>query len=84
MHSLLVAKVHSYLSNFDLSLTSAILTIAEACILLSRPFGSAALLGGYDRDGPQLYMIEPSGVAYVTILLYLHIKTLIFNRLFYC
>jgi hypothetical protein len=30
-----------------------------------RPFGSAAILGGYDRDGPQLYMIEPSGVAYV-------------------
>ncbi|CAK9204995.1 unnamed protein product [Sphagnum jensenii] len=29
-----------------------------------RPFGSAAILGGYDRDGPQLYMIEPSGVAY--------------------
>ena len=22
-------------------------------------------MGGYDRDGPQLYMIEPSGVAYV-------------------
>jgi hypothetical protein len=30
-----------------------------------RPFGSATILGGYDRDGPQLYMIEPSGVAYV-------------------
>jgi 20S proteasome subunit alpha 7 len=29
-----------------------------------RPFGSATILGGYDRDGPQLYMIEPSGVAY--------------------
>ncbi|KAG0577619.1 hypothetical protein M758_5G160900 [Ceratodon purpureus] len=29
-----------------------------------RPFGSSAILGGYDRDGPQLYMIEPSGVAY--------------------
>lgn len=29
-----------------------------------RPFGTAALLGGFDRDGPQLYMIEPSGVAY--------------------
>eukprot|EP00249_Psilotum_nudum_P005537 c18979_g1_i1 orf=343-924(+) len=29
-----------------------------------RPFGSSAILGGYDRDGPQLYVIEPSGVAY--------------------
>uniref|UniRef100_A0A0D6R5R7 Proteasome subunit alpha type n=1 Tax=Araucaria cunninghamii TaxID=56994 RepID=A0A0D6R5R7_ARACU len=29
-----------------------------------RPFGSGVILGGYDREGPQLYMIEPSGVAY--------------------
>lgn len=30
----------------------------------TRPFGTSALLGGYDRDGPQLYSIEPSGVAF--------------------
>lgn len=35
--------------------------------VLFRPFGSSAILGGYDRDGPQLYMIEPSGVAYVRL-----------------
>ncbi|EFJ26434.1 hypothetical protein SELMODRAFT_270930 [Selaginella moellendorffii] len=29
-----------------------------------RPFGTGVILGGYDRDGPQLYMIEPSGVSY--------------------
>ncbi|XP_020101895.1 proteasome subunit alpha type-3 isoform X1 [Ananas comosus] len=29
-----------------------------------RPFGCGVLLGGYDRDGPQLYMVEPSGVSY--------------------
>lgn len=29
-----------------------------------RPFGSGVILGGYDRDGPQLYMVEPSGVSY--------------------
>ncbi|XP_074368537.1 uncharacterized protein LOC141708689 isoform X1 [Apium graveolens] len=29
-----------------------------------RPFGCGVVLGGYDRDGPQLYMIEPSGVSY--------------------
>ncbi|NP_001150029.2 Proteasome subunit alpha type-3 [Zea mays] len=29
-----------------------------------RPFGCGVILGGYDRDGPQLYMIEPSGVSY--------------------
>ncbi|KAL2456640.1 Phospholipase D [Forsythia ovata] len=34
-----------------------------------RPFGSGVILGGYDRDGPQLYMVEPSGVSYVLVLL---------------
>ncbi|XBH93215.1 hypothetical protein VPH35_084188 [Triticum aestivum] len=29
-----------------------------------RPFGCGVILGGYDRDGPQLYMIEPSGLSY--------------------
>ncbi|CAI2162305.1 8559_t:CDS:2 [Funneliformis geosporum] len=27
-----------------------------------RPFGSSAIIGAVDNDGPQLYMIEPSGV----------------------
>lgn len=30
-----------------------------------RPFGSSVLLASYDRSGPQLHMIEPSGVFYV-------------------
>ncbi|XVF04943.1 hypothetical protein REPUB_Repub05bG0127900 [Reevesia pubescens] len=29
-----------------------------------RPFGCGIILGGYDRDGPQLYMVEPSGISY--------------------
>ncbi|XP_049935518.1 proteasome subunit alpha type-3 isoform X2 [Nymphaea colorata] len=29
-----------------------------------KPFGCGIVLGGYDRDGPQLYMVEPSGVSY--------------------
>ncbi|KAF8370017.1 hypothetical protein HHK36_031956 [Tetracentron sinense] len=29
-----------------------------------RPFGCGVILGGYDRDGPQLYMVEPSGVSH--------------------
>jgi len=29
-----------------------------------RPFGTSILLGGVDKKGPQLYMIEPSGVMY--------------------
>nr|CAG8497349.1 10791_t:CDS:2 [Entrophospora candida]CAG8515382.1 5291_t:CDS:2 [Entrophospora candida] len=27
-----------------------------------RPFGSSAIIGTFDKDGPQLYMVEPSGV----------------------
>lgn len=26
-----------------------------------RPFGVATIVGGVDKDGPQLFMIEPSG-----------------------
>ena len=33
----------------------------------SRPFGCGVILGGYDKDGPQLYMIEPSGISYVSL-----------------
>jgi len=29
-----------------------------------RPFGASVLLASYDDDGPQLHMIEPSGIAY--------------------
>jgi len=29
-----------------------------------RPFGVSVLLGGIDKNGPQLYMLEPSGVSY--------------------
>jgi len=29
-----------------------------------RPFGCSVLLGVYDKKGPQLFMIEPSGVSY--------------------
>ncbi|PPR90057.1 hypothetical protein GOBAR_AA30625 [Gossypium barbadense] len=34
-----------------------------------RPFGCGVILGGYDRDGPQLYMVEPSGISYVSSFL---------------
>ena len=27
-----------------------------------RPFGATSIVGGVDEDGPQLYMIEPSGL----------------------
>ena len=43
---------------------------AQAYTLYSsvRPFGCSAIIGGYDKDGPALYCVEPSGVSYVRIL----------------
>ncbi|PSR71802.1 hypothetical protein PHLCEN_2v12303 [Hermanssonia centrifuga] len=29
-----------------------------------RPFGVSTIIGSVDKDGPQLYIIEPSGIAY--------------------
>jgi len=29
-----------------------------------RPFGVSSILGGFDKSGPQLYLIEPSGVSW--------------------
>lgn len=31
---------------------------------MSRPFGVALLVGGWDEDGPALYHAEPSGTFY--------------------
>eukprot|EP00245_Coleochaete_scutata_P006912 TRINITY_DN21739_c0_g1_i1.p1 TRINITY_DN21739_c0_g1~~TRINITY_DN21739_c0_g1_i1.p1 ORF type:complete len:251 (+),score=44.14 TRINITY_DN21739_c0_g1_i1:107-859(+) len=30
----------------------------------TRPFGSSILLASYDSEGPELYMVEPNGVAF--------------------
>lgn len=35
------------------------------CYSSVRPFGISAIFGGVDEDGPQLYVVEPSGVFYV-------------------
>ncbi|KAL8479253.1 hypothetical protein ACS0TY_026210 [Phlomoides rotata] len=34
----------------------------------TEPFCCGVILGGYDRDGPQLYMVEPSGISYRLLL----------------
>ena len=34
-------------------------------VLVCRPYGTASLLAVYDDDGPQLYLIEPSGAGHV-------------------
>jgi 20S proteasome subunit alpha 7 len=33
-----------------------------------RPFGVTSIVGGVDEDGPQLYMIEPSGLYWVDLV----------------
>ena len=33
-----------------------------------RPFGCSTIVGGIDKDGPSIYVIEPSGVFYVRSL----------------
>lgn len=52
-----------FVNNFSPCLIIATLWIP---IGAARPFGCGVILGGYDRDGPQLYMVEPSGVSYVS------------------
>ncbi|RUO96976.1 nucleophile aminohydrolase [Jimgerdemannia flammicorona] len=32
-----------------------------------RPFGTSTIIGAYDADGPHLYLIEPSGVYWVSM-----------------
>lgn len=39
---------------------------AYTCYSSVRPFGSTAIIGLVDKDGPQLYMFEPSGVYWVS------------------
>lgn len=40
-----------------------------------RPFGTSVLLAAKDRDGPQLYLIDPAGTSYVSFsVLLLHCR----------
>ena len=32
-----------------------------------RPFGVAMILGSFEEKGPQMYLIDPSGVSWVLI-----------------
>ena len=35
-----------------------------------RPFGVSCILGSYGVDGPEMFVIDPSGVSFVSIDLY--------------
>lgn len=36
-----------------------------------RPFGISTILGAIDKDGPSLFVVEPSGVFFVRIFLFI-------------
>ncbi|CAJ1947820.1 unnamed protein product [Sphenostylis stenocarpa] len=71
----IVARAKSEATNYDSvygepipvkELADRVASYVHLCTLYwwLRPFGCGVILGGYDRDGPQLYMVEPSGVSY--------------------
>ena len=35
-----------------------------------RPFGISTILGTVDEDGPGLFVVEPSGVFFVSAIMY--------------
>lgn len=51
---------------FSQDLISRVSMYLQAYTLYSsvRPFGVSSIFGSIDRNGPQLYMIEPSGLSY--------------------
>ncbi|CAN1346511.1 Proteasome subunit alpha type-3 [Linum perenne] len=74
----IVARAKSEAANYDnvygepipvKELADRVASYVHLCTLYwwLRPFGCGVILGGYDRDGPQLYMIEPSGISYVRL-----------------
>lgn len=53
---------------FHQHLTERVSGYVHAYTLYSsvRPFGVSMILGSIEEDGPQMYLIEPSGVSWVT------------------
>lgn len=49
-------------------LTGRLAAFVQAYTLYSsvRPFGISTIIGGIDTDGPSLYVVEPSGVFFVS------------------
>jgi len=64
-------EAHSYRDNYDDSIPVRVLNdrlagFVQAYTLYAsmRPFGVCALVGGVDRTGPRLFMVEPSGISW--------------------
>ena len=74
-HARVESQNHSFIYNEPLRVESCTQAICDLALrfgegadgeesIMSRPFGVALLIAGYDEDGPQLYHAEPSGTFY--------------------
>ncbi|KAF2971146.1 hypothetical protein GQX73_g2479 [Xylaria multiplex] len=74
-HARVECQSHAFNYNENLRVESTTQAICDLALrfgesadgeesIMSRPFGVALLIAGYDEDGPQLYHAEPSGTFY--------------------
>ena len=74
-HARVECQSHSFNYNEPLGVESCTQAICDLALrfgegadgeetIMSRPFGVALLIAGYDEDGPQLFHAEPSGTFY--------------------
>lgn len=74
-HARITAQNHTFNFNEPLKVESCTQAICDLALrfgegadgeesVMSRPFGVALLIAGYDEDGPSLYHAEPSGTFY--------------------
>lgn len=74
-HARVESQSHSFNYNEPLRVESCTQAICDLALrfgegaegeetIMSRPFGVALLIAGYDEDGPQLFHAEPSGTFY--------------------
>ncbi|KZZ93147.1 Proteasome, subunit alpha/beta [Ascosphaera apis ARSEF 7405] len=74
-HARVECQMHAFNFNEPLGVESCTQAICDLALrfgegaegeesIMSRPFGVALLIAGFDEDGPQLYHAEPSGTFY--------------------
>lgn len=74
-HARVECQSHAFNYNENLRVESCTQAICDLALrfgesadgeesIMSRPFGVALLIAGYDEDGPSLYHAEPSGTFY--------------------
>jgi 20S proteasome subunit alpha 5 len=74
-HARVEAQSHAFNYNESLSVESCTQAICDLALrfgegadgeetIMSRPFGVALLIAGFDENGPQLFHAEPSGTFY--------------------